>query len=143
MIYTLGQWGEEMKIALLSYHQPYGSCRLPCPGCGVIGFYSPREVGNRKYRACKFCGFWQEVDNGEPYRCIALYCSSCNIYDWTQPKEEKDFKSCEKCGSKYKKATWAVNNLGHPFWEIKKIIKSCKIHSLNQQKVEKLIELKL
>ena len=134
MIYTLKQWEKEEKIRRLSYHPHYGSCRLPCPNCKVIGFYAPREDdGGRKYRGCKFCGFWQEVDGGEPYggepyRCIALHCESCGIYDWTQPKEEKDFKPCEICGLKYKKFKWAIDYPKHLFWQLKQKFEKCTVH---------------
>ncbi|NIM50357.1 MAG: hypothetical protein GTN62_09365 [Gemmatimonadales bacterium] len=38
----------------------------PCPKCGRMGFYGPRaRSGDQYYRACRFCGFWQEV-GGEP-----------------------------------------------------------------------------
>lgn len=43
--------------------------RLPCPDCGSSVDYGPR--GKRtgcRYRACKICGFWQEL-GGDPYRC--------------------------------------------------------------------------
>jgi len=129
MIYTLKEWEKEMKMNRACSCPGLGSCLIPCPWCKIIGFYGPRIVGERKYRACKFCGWWQEIDNGEPYRCIALYCESCGIYDWTQPKEEKDFKPCEKCGLKYKKFQWAIDYPEHPFWDRKREI--YKIHKYN------------
>ena len=120
MTYTSEQWGKEMVRVQLCNHSKLGSCLIPCPWCNIIGFYSPRVARERKYRACKFCGWWQEVDGGEPYRCIALYCDACGIYDWTQPKEEKDFKFCEKCKQQYKTFLWAIDYPEHPFWEGKK-----------------------
>lgn len=129
MEYSLEQWKKEAVIMINSCrHSKAGSCVIACPSCKTFGFYAPRyaPTGNqekdnnlegRKYRGCKFCGFWQEVDNGEPYRCIALRCDTCGIDDWTQPKEEKDFKSCQKCHSKYKRGKWAIDNPEHIFWK--------------------------
>ena len=43
-----------------------------CPKCKLRGFYGPRFAEpDLKYRACKFCGFWQHVD-----RALAMYLPS-------------------------------------------------------------------
>jgi len=66
--YTEKQWGKEMQLAeFCGRHSPLGSCNLECPSCHEAGFYGPRKIENdkgeiaRKYRACKWCGFWQEA----------------------------------------------------------------------------------
>jgi predicted RNA-binding Zn-ribbon protein involved in translation (DUF1610 family) len=46
---------------------------LPCPDCGSARDFGTRcapkaDGGNRLYRACKDCGFWQEADGSPPYR---------------------------------------------------------------------------
>ena len=45
-----------------------------CPDCGSDEHYGPRggihsDGSPRNYRACKMCGFWQEADGSDPYRC--------------------------------------------------------------------------
>jgi len=66
--YTEKQWEEEMRVGLFcGQHSPFGSCNLECPSCSEVGFYGPRKTENdkgeitRKYRACKWCGFWQDA----------------------------------------------------------------------------------
>ena len=130
MMYTTSQWEKEMDLNKFCGKHPnwfYSGCTIPCPSCQSVGFYGPKRTENeitkeitRRYRACKFCGLWQEV-NGEPYRCIALYCNSCVAFDWTAPKDEKDYKDC-KCGSKYKKTVWASDDQNHPFHKMKEQI---------------------
>ncbi len=130
--YTEKQWEEEMKRSFFcGRHWGAGSCIIPCPRCGVIGFYGPRGGSSqgRKYRACKFCGFWQEVwgsifnkRGGKPYRCIAIYCEKCktlDTYNWKEPWA-KSFGNCKKCHAELKKTNWASDNSNHPFHKIKK-----------------------
>lgn len=129
MIYTENQWENEMDLNKFCGKHPnlfHSGCTIPCPNCQAVGFYGPKITVNdtteeitRRYRACKFCGFWQEVNNGEPYRCIALYCNSCDSYDWTAPKDEEDYKSCKKCGVQFRKIEWASDNPNHAFHILK------------------------
>ncbi len=127
--YTIVQWEEDMRLNKFCGKHPnwfYSGCTIPCPNCHSIGFYGPKVTTNnvgeiiRRYRACKFCGFWQETDGTKPYRCIALYCGTCGSYDWTAPKEEEDYKNCPKCKSKYTKIEWASDNPNHAFHNLKK-----------------------
>ena len=128
--YTIAQWENDMQVnQFCGKHQNwfYSGCTIPCPNCKNVGFYGPKvTIDNntkeitRRYRACKFCGFWQEADKGEPYRCIALYCQNCDSYDWTAPKEEDDYKSCRQCGTQFKKIDWASDNPSHIFHNTKK-----------------------
>ena len=126
MTYTLKQWEEENGIVQSSYHPHYGSCRLPCPNCKVIGFYAPRgDAEGRKYRACKFCGFWQEVD-GEPYRYEAVLCPDCGCFDW---HIKFTGQVCNNCGGVNKtRCPWAIDCLSHPFWQLKQQFEKCTIH---------------
>lgn len=124
MIYKLKQWEKEMKISSFcgGQHWPAGSCTIPCPKCGVVGFYGPRgDTSGRKYRACKFCGFWQEV-GGKPYRCITVYCDKCqtsDTYNWHIPPWTQGSEYCPKCHAQLKQTKWASDNPSHPFHKIK------------------------
>ena len=47
---------------------------LRCPNCEHANWYHPVGIppdsgAERKYRACKVCGFWQEADGKPAYRC--------------------------------------------------------------------------
>jgi len=136
--YTQEQWEEEMiKVRFCGKHPPFGACNLVCPNCGVRGFYAPRgrnpEV--RRYRACKFCGFWQEVSGriydekgGEPYRCVMIQCNNCGLYSWRVPWSD-DWGQCEKCNSKdLKQVQWPTEDPLHPFHQIR--AQMDKIHNL-------------
>lgn len=129
------QWAEEMKTQGLIFSLPSGYSfggPLPCPCCKTIGFYGPRrnppegEI-TRKYRACKFCGLWQEVwgtgfndRGGKAFRCVALYCNTCGSYDWTLPKDLDDYKLCSNCNDSNKKVDWASDDPSHPFNDLKR-----------------------
>jgi hypothetical protein len=135
--YTEGQWKEEMEISSSTFcgqHWAAGSCKIPCPKCGTIGFYGPRHdpSGNRKYRACKFCGFWQEVcgsiydeRGGKPYRCITVYCEKCKTYNWHLPWIKNTWH-CPNCKTEMKIAKWASDDSCHPFHKLKEQMN--KIH---------------
>lgn len=111
--YTPEQWEEEMKIGKYCglHFPPLGVCNLLCPSCKEVGFYGPREQRGstgeitRKYRACKWCGFWQEawgfVKNasdgvgGEQYRCVMVR-HKCGVGEiWIVPWNNRQ---CDKCG---------------------------------------------
>ena len=127
--YTEKDWEDEMKSNFFcGKHLPLGSCSLLCPQCKTLGFYGPRgsSSSGRKYRACKFCGFWQEAwgnffneHGGGPYRCIAVYCDKCGYFDWQDPWAEGGFKHCPKCGAEMKKIDWASDDPKHHFHKIK------------------------
>ncbi len=128
--YTEKHWEDEKNSNVFcGRHAPLGGCSLPCPQCKTLGFYGPRASKNsegkitRKYRACKFCGFWQEawgdVRNknkigGKPYRCIAVFCETCKRYDWQVPWAS-ELKSCSTCLKKMKEIKWASDDPHHPF----------------------------
>ena len=135
--YTEKQWEEEMNLNKLCGQHPNWSssgCSLGCPQCKSIGFYGPKVTKNeageitRKYRACKFCGFWQEAwgknkdeRGGEPYRCVIISCDKCQIYDWQAPWAYEP-KSCEKCHAEMQVTEWASDNPSHPFHKLKEQI---------------------
>ncbi len=81
----------------------------------------------RRYRACKFCGLWQEASGDardkigpKAYRCTAVVCPN-EHYNWLMP-EIKNFGNCEFCQGEYKDTQWAVDNPNHPFQRIKEVI---------------------
>ncbi len=130
--FTEEQWESEMQspgiqVELTSGPFSFGKS-LPCPVCEVVGFYGPRVAGQRKYRACKFCGFWQEVPK-EPltiwgnkgYRCTHIYCPNGHEYDWVHPNIN-EFRNCKTCNAKLEKTDWASDNPNHPFQNIKLVI---------------------
>ena len=156
--YDNEQWKTEMKITMdrgceehslgnYSLTFMFGGCCLPCPNCGVIGFYSPRQVGEgdnitRKYRACKFCGLWQETEGalynsigGKPWRCKMVLCDKCPLYDWRYPLLT-DFGVCAKCGSTdLKEAKWPSDDPGHIFHRVRRLIS--RTHDAHMRKMLK------
>jgi len=137
--FTEQDWKEEMdKINFCRKHEGFGSCNLSCPDCGTISFYGPRgrkeEGFPRKYRACKFCGFWQEAfgkvfdeRGNKPYRCNMILCNNCSTYSWREPWS-KIFGHCENCSSEdLKQVKWPTEDASHPFNKIKAEIE--RIHN--------------
>jgi hypothetical protein len=138
---TEKEWEKEMqsnKFCGKHNNWFHSGCFLACPQCKSLGFYGPKLTKNdageivRKYRACKFCGFWQEVRGKvkdargcEPYRCIHVYCDKCGTYDWQEPWLSK-LRSCQKCSNETKKIEWAIDDPNHHFHSLKKIMD--KIH---------------
>jgi len=136
LVFTKQDWIDEVRASIGEcHHSQTGSCTTPCPNCKNVGFYSWRDcgerLGNRMYRACKFCGFWQEAD-GEPYFCKMMYCFSCETHDWLKPDEEiRDSANCGK-GTTYF-VDWPVKDNTHEFWKYKKLVEkrhqySIKLH---------------
>lgn len=131
------QWAQEMKAEPIVFQNQNGQFGLgksiPCPNCKTVGFYGPRvspalEAPTRKYRACKFCGFWQEVwgdgydkRGGKPYRCIHLTCKNenCRTPNWTAANEGK---SCDMCHSSTIVSKWATDDSSHPFHKLKALV---------------------
>src|SRR2546428_6900343 len=76
-----------------------------CPGCGRMGFYGPRKTDDdRRYRLCKFCGFYQEPDV-EPTQCRATVhgCATWPVvagapYIWWVQPDENEYR-CPQCGT--------------------------------------------
>jgi hypothetical protein len=55
MTYTDADWSAEYLALFAKSLAP-----PPCPSCGRTGFYGPRRADDdRRYRLCKFCGFYQ------------------------------------------------------------------------------------
>ena len=97
---------------------------LRCPNCGRPENYAllavPRDDGSeRRYRACKTCGCWQEADGTAAYRCSLLIhscvqpipdgvtCKNCDQGGPRQthrchrilPPQEIGVTTCRQCGT--------------------------------------------
>lgn len=135
--YSIDQWEKDIENNRFCGKHPnwfHSGCNLECPRCHSFGFYGPKESfdskgkRDRKYRACKFCGFWQDIwgnvfneRGSEPYRCIHVCCGKCGIYDWKVPWAE-ELGKCEKCGDPFQKIKWAVDDPKHTFLKNKEIM---------------------
>jgi hypothetical protein len=98
LAYTKADWEEESYQLFVERTDP-----KPCPQCGRTGFYGPRAADpGMKFRACRFCGFWQAVgEEPQQFRPAAHECSDwpeCAKakYLWWIHPEEKLFK-CPYC----------------------------------------------
>ena len=74
--YTEPEWQKDESHRLTG-----GSFR--CPDCNSEENFWPKhhlrsDGSERHYRACKICGFWQEVDGSAPYR-IWLAAHTCAV----------------------------------------------------------------
>ena len=139
--YTEDQWLEEMKAQPIIFQYPGGQfafgTTLPCPACQTVGFYGPRIYPGqgeptRKYRACKFCGFWQEAwgelrnepfPGAKPYRCTMVRCETCNSYDWRFPDGFKP-GTCPTCNVEMTRTAWPSEDPQHPYNQLKEQIRS-------------------
>jgi hypothetical protein len=89
----------------------------PCPRCHRRGFYAPRFAKpNRRYRACKFCGFWQDVGM-PPHPVIRYECTTGNhhVADWKGPDEPW---TCPDCGRRFQPdaaVAWPSEDPYHPW----------------------------
>lgn len=100
----------------------------PCPACSRTGFYGPRfEEPNRPFRACRFCGFSQNVD-GPPqwYRPVVHACHpwpSCARapYLWWIPPGIASL-DCPFCSKTIDVAAFVVRTPSddplHPWWRV-------------------------
>ncbi len=136
------QWDEELKAEPVGFQNTatgkffaLGSV-LPCPVCETVGFYAarryPREGAPiRKYRACKYCGFWQEVwgngynDRGsiaEFYLHLRCTNEQCMEYGWTRDNRNK---SCdvEICKSRTEVVDTPFKDPKHPYRMLKDLVK--------------------
>ena len=85
--YTIDHHNLEIKINKLGRG-------LICPWCEIGGEYGPRDAKQaRKYRACKNCGIFQNVDGLKEQARLA-HCPDCGVGSWTL---NKDGKECDKC----------------------------------------------
>ncbi len=108
-------------------------CRRPpgrCPECGRTGFFGPRyaEEDNRKYRLCKFCGFYQQVA-AEPeqlrpcvHACGKVPLVAGHPYITWVGSWQQSF-DCDYCGStglevEANPASVPAHDSAHPWWNV-------------------------
>ena len=96
--YSDADWEQEVHALVGERADP-----APCPRCGRTGFYGPRGADpGTKYRACRFCGFWQAVGQ-EPVRFRPMVhacagwpeCAAAPYVWWIHP-DEKGY-TCPYC----------------------------------------------
>lgn len=100
----------------------------PCPTCSRTGFYGPRFAEpNSRYRACRFCGFSQNVD-GPPqwYRPVVHACTpwpTCAKapYLWWIAPGQASFE-CPYCHETAEVSAFVVrapaDDHHHPWWKV-------------------------
>ncbi|MCH7874433.1 MAG: hypothetical protein IH965_03945 [Gemmatimonadetes bacterium] len=100
----------------------------PCPSCGQTGFYGPRVGGQgRRYRACRFCGFHQEV-GGAPSRahptvhgCSTWPDTARAPYIWWVPPKQDEY-TCPFCEThvalEESRVTAPIDDPEHPWWKV-------------------------
>src|SRR6266852_5318833 len=98
-IFLASDWDEEFRSIFARREPP-----PLCPGCYRSGFYGPRKAGNRSYRMCKFCGFYQALaDQAVQLIATAHNCAAwpqiigAKYIWWVQPKEAE--YECPSCGA--------------------------------------------
>jgi len=87
----------------------------PCPCCSHHGFYAPRaDDTNRHYRACKFCGFWQNVDKA-PHEIIRYECRGSDHWeaDWKEPHESWNCSRCRTLFHPNDAVAWPADDSSH------------------------------
>lgn len=121
--YTRADWEAE-SFSIFAEGADPGAC----PQCGRTGFYGPRFADpDRRYRACRFCGFWQDVDGGaERYLPTAHACelwpevSKAPYIWWIEPGT--DAYDCPFCQEPVLVDSSTVpvpaDTPQHPWWRI-------------------------
>lgn len=112
--YTLSEWEAEVQALIAGGDPP------PCPCCGRRGCYEPKFASpDRRYRACKFCGFWQNVGE-RPMQVNRYECRAPDhsVADWKVPTESW---TCPGCGSTYRpeqSVAWPADDPAHEWNEV-------------------------
>lgn len=122
MPYSEEDWTEEREQILAQ------ELADACPNCGRTGFYGPREAeGDRQYRMCKFCGFYQGVDEEpEQLRPCAHQCENqteilgAPEIQWVSPDETtySCFHCDEEVDAEDSTIVPPVENDAHPWTEV-------------------------
>lgn len=98
LVYTLEDWERESYALFVERSDP-----APCPECGRTGFHGPRARDpGRRFRACRFCGFWQVVGH-KPIRLVPTVhdcsewpeCARAAYIWWVHPDEKR--YTCPYC----------------------------------------------
>ena len=120
--YTERKWRLDWKIRDESTKAP-----PPCPKCQRIGFFGPRIRPFQTYRACRFCGFWQDVGHEPEFRVPAYHdCINWPIVAgapymwWIQPTQESFV--CPYCTEDVSYDAARARNPSlhpkHPWWRV-------------------------
>lgn len=107
--YTLEDWQRELQTLQANGDPP------PCPRCRRRGFYEPKWAPpDRRYRACKFCGFWHDVGKS-PREIIRYECRSADHWaaDWKAPTESWTCSVCGRTYSPEQRVPWPVDDPTH------------------------------
>ncbi len=93
-----------------------GADPAPCPQCRRRGFYAPRwATPSRKYFACKFCGYWQDVGK-PPHEIIRYECRNNDghcVADWKEPQESWRCPECGKTFDPQEAVEWPADDPDH------------------------------
>jgi hypothetical protein len=95
---------------------PKGEPPAPCPVCRRRGFYAPRAAQARRYFACKFCGYWQDVGK-PPHEIIRYECNGTDhaVADWKQPTGSWSCPMCARQFSPKEAVPWPNEVPNHPW----------------------------
>ena len=111
LAYSLDDWTAE-NLALNEGKPP-----VACPCCARIGFYAPRRAEDgRHYRACKYCGFWQDIEK-PPHEIIRFECAGTDHWyaDWKEPHESWTCPQCQRIFRPRDSVAWPVDDATHPW----------------------------
>jgi len=121
--YDPAAWDEECFAVFAEGRDPGA-----CPQCGRTGFYGPRVGGRgRRYRACRFCGFHQDVgglpDLARPtsHRCGVWPQVARAPYVWWLPPDEDEYL-CPFCEERVRledaRVRAPIDDPEHPWWKV-------------------------
>ena len=128
--YTLEDWETESYQLFVERADP-----APCPKCGRTGFFGPRASDpGLKYRACRFCGFWQAVGEDPIQFRPTIHdceewpeCARAPYVWWVHPEDRRytcpfcDQKVNVKSHNTYMKGVLVLSpfeNLDHPWRKV-------------------------
>jgi hypothetical protein len=121
--YSASRWDEEAFALFAEGRDP-----SVCPRCGTSGFYGPRvAVDGTRYRACRFCGLFQEVggaaQRAQPTRhdCATWPEIARAPYIWWAPPGVTEYP-CPFCGGGVRvpehPAPIPATDPLHPWWKV-------------------------
>jgi ribosomal protein L37AE/L43A len=111
--YTVRHWRSEHS----ELHR--GGAPAKCPQCTRTGFYAPRddhpEKPGKPFRACSFCGFWQDVGK-DPTKALMFECHGHTVI-----RPSGSTWSCPTCGREFTgqtKEAWPAEDTAHQWWHV-------------------------
>ena len=120
--YRKSDWNAEFMTVFAQRAAPPS-----CPGCNRTAFFGPRKAGDREYRLCKFCGFYQGV-GADPHQCVATVhgCAGWPSiagapYIWWLQPDETEYQ-CRYCQTLVQVSATVVprpvQDRAHPWWQV-------------------------